>query len=130
MARWVQVRGFTLAEVLVTVAVLAIVLPVALAGVSQATRLAGLTEQRAQALDLAQGKLDELLVDNSWQTGVSAGDFGADHPGYRWQAQVNAWDEANIDEVDVIVGWTSFGRPEKVQLSTLVYTTPGGASTQ
>src|SRR4051812_32907857 len=55
-------RGFTLVEVLATVAFIAIVLPVAMQGISLSVRTAGNARKQAEAAILAQSKLDETLA--------------------------------------------------------------------
>ena len=54
--------GFTLVEVLATISVISIVIPVIMQGISIATGLASITRQRAEVVQLAQSKLDELVV--------------------------------------------------------------------
>lgn len=119
-------RGVTLAEVLATVAIMAVVIPVAMQGISVATGLAGLTRQRAEATALAQSKLNELVVLGEWQTANLSGDFGDAWPDYRWKADVSNWEEADMEQLDVVVSWTSRRGPRQIVLSTLVYTGQGG----
>lgn len=114
-------HGMSLAEVLATIAIVAIVIPVAMQGVSLATALASVTRQRAEATTLAESKLNELMLSGQWQTAALGGDFGADWPGYRWQAAVNNWDEADMRLLEVQVNWSSRGTDREVKLSTLVY---------
>ena len=54
--------AFTLIEVLVTISVISIVIPVIMQGISIAAGLASITRQRAEVISLAQSKLDELVV--------------------------------------------------------------------
>jgi type II secretion system protein I len=114
-------RGFTLAEVLATLAVLAIVLPVVMAALSQSVRVASRTRQRAVALELAQSKLAEVMALGEWQN-AGGGDFGEAYPGFRWALAVAPWDEANTEQVQVQVSWTNQGAAESVTLTTLAYT--------
>jgi prepilin-type N-terminal cleavage/methylation domain-containing protein len=115
-------RGVTLAEVLAAIAIMVIVLPVIMQGISIATGLASITRQRAQATSLAQSKLNELVATNQWQTAALNGDFGADAPGYQWQASATDWEEANLTQLQVSVTWTNRGTPREVILDTLIYT--------
>lgn len=122
-------RGLTLAEVLATIAVIAIVIPIAMKGVSVATSLASATRLRTEATCLAQGKLDELIATGEWETAGLSGDFGAQWPMFRWEAAVNDWDEVDVRLVEVRVTWLSRGQERDVTLSTLLYT-PSEVTTQ
>src|SRR5579862_2433153 len=117
-----ETSGFTLVEVLATVVLMAIVLPVAMRGIGLATKVAGVAEHRAVAAQLAQSKLHELLATSGWQSGTLNGDFSPDQPAYKWRAEMQAWDGSSIEEFDVHVLWTVNGREEQVTLSTLVDT--------
>jgi prepilin-type N-terminal cleavage/methylation domain-containing protein len=138
-------RAFTLIEVLATIALLGIVLPVAMQGVSIATGIASTARHRSEAGALAQSKLGELLATQQWANGgVLSGDFGQDWPDYRWEAQVSEWSVANQlntytsntatvtptppQQLDVRITWRGRTGDQSVQLSTLVYSnqTSGG----
>src|SRR5947209_4673020 len=87
--------GFTLIEVLAALMLVAIVLPVAMRGVSVATAAASAARHRNEAAALAQSKLDELLANmQTQQTQMSSsmsGDFGGDWPEYQWSAELVTW---------------------------------------
>jgi type II secretory pathway pseudopilin PulG len=139
--------GFTFIEVLATIMMLAIVMPVAMKAVSLSTDTARNARARTEAAGLAEAKLAELIATGDWQSGVLSGDFGTDWPQYRWNAQVGTWtppayndngsDPGNtVDEIDLQVFWrTSGGVDRSVTLSTLVYqsnpnnSTSGSSST-
>jgi type II secretion system protein I len=114
-------RGITLVEVLATLTIIAIVLPVVMKGIALATTLAGQTRQRSEATSLAESKMNELIVSGDWQSGQLSGDFGTDWPGYTWHADVAAWDEADLNELHVAVLWTSRSVQRQIVLTTLVY---------
>lgn len=87
--------GFTLVEVLAALMLVAIVLPVAMRGVTVATAAASSARHRNEAAALAQSKLDELLanmqVQQSQMNSSMSGDFGADWPEYQWSAELGTW---------------------------------------
>lgn len=114
-------RGFTLVEVLAALAVIAVLLPAVLRGVSLATALASQTRQRTEAAALAKLKLDELAVTRTWRTGEMTGDFGPDWPDYRWTASTGDWMAGAARELDVTVTWTSRRGEHAMTISTLVY---------
>jgi len=113
-------RGLTLVEVLATMVVVAVVLPVAMRGITLCTSLAGITQERGEATMLAESKLNELQATGDWQYGALAGDFGEDWPDYRWEAYVEEFGELNLDQLHVVVTWTSRGQEREVVLTTLV----------
>lgn len=112
--------GFTLAEVLATLVLLAIVIPVAMQGVSLSVRAASEARRRLVASSLAETMLNELVVTEAWTEGDQMGTF-EDQPGYRWNMQVADWEEMSILQVDVQVLWDSPAGERSVSLSTLVY---------
>jgi len=118
-------RGFTLVEVLATLMLVAIVLPVVMKGASLATGAASTAKRRNEAAGLAEEKLAEFIATNQWQTSSLSGDFGSDWPGYRWQATVQSWPQdtsgAGLQEVDLQVFWTARSRQESLTISTLTY---------
>ncbi len=113
--------GFTLAEVLVSLALVGVLLPTTVAGISLAMRLGSTARHRTEAAMLARSKLDEMLVEGQWQSGNMYGDFGEQWPGYSWQMNVADWEGATCREVTITVHWMSGGREHSTSLSTLKY---------
>ena len=103
-------------------AMVAVILPVAMHGISVVLQLGSDAKRRAEAATLAQSKLDELTATNSWQSSELAGDFGADFPAYHWAAGVQPWNDGLMSEVTVEVSWTSRQRQKSVIVGTLVAT--------
>lgn len=124
-------RGLTLIEVLATMLLMVIVLPVIMHGISLATTAASTSRHRNEATTLAESKLSELLATGSWQSGNLAGDFNPDWPDYQWTAQVQNWTEPDVQELDVNVMWTARNEQQTLTLSALVYpyAAPGSTST-
>jgi len=91
-------RGFTLVEVLATLALAAIVLPPVVHGILLCLSMAGHARDQARAASLAQSKLDELVVSREVYESEMEGDFGEDLPGFTWTAQVNDWDDSGLVE--------------------------------
>jgi prepilin-type N-terminal cleavage/methylation domain-containing protein len=114
-------RGFTLVEVLATIVLMAIVLPVAMHGVSLCLASAQAARQRTEAAGLAESKLNELLATGDWQYGLLSGDFGEAWPQYKWSGSAGAWEDASLQELSVRVYWTSRGQEREVVVTTLVF---------
>src|SRR5690606_5518771 len=113
-------RGVTLMEVLATLLLVAIVLPVALEGVTISMQAAARARPQTEAAALAEMKLNEILAARSTSLLSGSGDFGVDYPDYRWEITAVSQD-LNLYEVTVIIRWTERGMERSYQLSSLVY---------
>ena len=84
--------AFTLVEVLAALLFLAIAVPAIVGALSVASRTSEVAERSSIAGGLAENKLNEMLVDNAWQSAAqSNGDCGADFPFYHWQMSTQTW---------------------------------------
>jgi len=115
-------RAFTLVEVLATLVLVAIILPVAMSGISLALETAGVSRRQTEATALAHAKMEEIVATGQWQNAELAGDFAPDRPEYRWSAQVSQWQGTQLQQLDVQVSWNQRGRDRSVTLTTLAYT--------
>ena len=113
-----NLRGFTLVEVLATMALLAIVLPVTMQALSVSLGAASSARHTTEASGLAQAKLNELISTGQWNS-TSNGDFGTDHPGYRWEI-TSATRDYNLTEISIRVTWQERGQDKQLTLSTLI----------
>lgn len=113
--------GFTFIELLATVVLLGIIMPVAMRSIGLCTRLGGQSRRQIEAASLACTKLTELTSSQDWETGEKSGDFGSEWPGYRWTAVVSNWTDSAVSQFDLTVVWQSQGQQRSVTLSTLVY---------
>jgi prepilin-type N-terminal cleavage/methylation domain-containing protein len=114
-------RGFTIVELLATLVLVGIVLPVVVHGVLLCLDTAAFTTQQAEAAALARSKLDELVVTGEYYESEMEGDFGEDRPEYRWTAFVDEWEDSRLARLDVLVTWTRRQQEHEVVLSTLIY---------
>lgn len=102
--------GVTLIEALVAIALVATVLPVALAAVGDGARTGERARRAVVAQRVAEARLARLLADGSWATAASAGECdpaldGEDAAGLRWQLAVEAWRDPALSRVAVTVAW-------------------------
>jgi len=116
-----RARGFTLVEALAALALAALILPVAMQGVSIAVSAAGAARRQVEAATLAESKLSDLVATGAWQGSERTGDFGTEWPGYTWTAEVSDWNGGPLRLVEVTVAWTARSAKRSVRLSTLVY---------
>ena len=84
-------RGFTLLEVMVALAVLAIALTTLLGSQNQSMFAAGQADFASRSAMLARSKMAEIVAaeDNAVE---QSGDFDELHPGYTWQVTVDTPD--------------------------------------
>jgi prepilin-type N-terminal cleavage/methylation domain-containing protein len=120
-------RGFTLIEALVSMVLLAVILPVAMQGISLALRLGEDAKHRDEAATLAAGKLDELTATGAWNSGPTSGDFGTAWPSYRWTATKQTWVDSNSTQLTVDVFWTARQVERSVSIATLVNSATTGS---
>ncbi len=105
-------RGFTLLEVMVAVALIAVALTTLLVSQSQSVSLANDAKFETMAVLLAQGKINELLTVEAAGLSGDSGDFGEEYPGYAWEAVVSDFviegEEGfskYLKQVDLTVTW-------------------------
>jgi prepilin-type N-terminal cleavage/methylation domain-containing protein len=114
-------KGFTLMEILATIALIALILPVAMKGIALATSVASDSKMKQQAIHLAQNQLAEILIEEEWQDSSQSGEFSDDDSAYRWEMNTSEWSESGLKQIDLTVSWDHRGRENNVTLSTLVY---------
>jgi prepilin-type N-terminal cleavage/methylation domain-containing protein len=115
--------GFTLAEVLAALLLLAIVIPVALQGLRVASTAGEVGQRKMVAARIGNKVLNELKVtgqlQNTGQTGVVQ-DHGIS---YRWTVKNQSWTEDALSQMILATLTVSFpaqGKNYDVHLSTLV----------
>ena len=117
--------GFTLLEVMVAIALIAIALTAVLGSQSQSVSLAGEARFNTTAALLAQSKMAEIELQDPEDLTADSGDFGEDFPGYTWQSSVSnvIFDRADnvsdhLKQVDLTISW---GEEELFQYGLRVY---------
>ena len=117
--------GFTLLEVMVALALIAIALTAVLGSQSQSVSLAGEARFNTTAALLAQTKMAEIELKDPEDLTADSGDFGEDFPGYTWQSSVSnvMFDRADnvsdhLKQVDLTISW---GEEELFRYGLRVY---------
>ena len=154
MAAQARRGGFTLVEILASLLFLAIAVPAIVGALGLASRTSEVAERGSLAGSLAENKLNEMLLDNAWQSvAQSNGDCGADFPYYHWQMSTQTWTGLNntgtgtgatstntstgstgisgLTELSIEVFYPVQGSEHSVRLTTLVNTssTTSGTTT-
>ena len=126
--KWAE-RGFTLLQVMVAVALIAVALTTLLVSQSQTVSLANDAKFETMAALLAQGKMNELLTGQGAGLSGDSGDFGEEYPGYAWEAAVDDFvieSEESVSkylkQVDLTVTWGVY----TYSLRQFHYTAGGG----
>lgn len=127
-------RGFTLIEVLVALAILAMILAAGLQVFSQGTTALGHGQQHALAAELARSKLAELDA-AGFDVGVQSGAFEETEPPMRWTVTVENYPEDELGPTEarnlailavrLDVAWDAGARSREVTLHTLALTGAG-----
>ncbi|MBE0582384.1 MAG: type II secretion system protein [Desulfofustis sp.] len=93
-------RGFTLLEVMVAIAILAIALTTLLGSQSQSMLAAEQADFSARSALLARMKLAEIIAEAD-QSAASSGDFGEQFFGYTWDVEA---DDLDVGDVELLAG--------------------------
>ena len=113
-------KAFTLVEVLVTLVFMGIVLPVAMRGLSLSLAAASHARHMNEAASLAESKLNEIAIEGTLASPETSGDFGPDHPEYRFAVESNARD-FGMTEMIVHVMWNEGAAEKSTSVATLIY---------
>ncbi len=97
-------RGFTLLEVLVAVAVIAVAFTGILGVVGQAADSAGSLRDRTYAMWLAQNRLVQHQLEKDWpsiSTKTGTSDFAGDE--WQWEEQIQSSQHQDIRRIEILV---------------------------
>lgn len=129
-------RGFTFIEVLATLMILSIVLPVIMQGISVSLTAGALAKNESIAAALGHDKLMEMTAQWQGQLAEVAGEFTPDQTGqmdidpkartaFRWQANLSDYD-SNLQLLEITVSWQQRQNQQRsLTVSTLVSSTNG-----
>jgi prepilin-type N-terminal cleavage/methylation domain-containing protein len=112
--------GFTLVEVLAALLMMAIIIPVAMEGMSVASRIGVLGQRKAAAMRVAERVLNEIIVENQTQQASTSGTALDGEISYPWTMKSQAWSEDAMVELTVTVTFVVQGSDYDVSASTLI----------
>ena len=112
--------GFTLAEVLAALALMAIVIPVAVDGLRIASAAGELAVRKAEAARVAERELNEIAVTAA--NGVTAQNGTVQENGhdYQWRLRSELWPQDSMQLLTMDVTFVLRDREYATHLSTLV----------
>jgi general secretion pathway protein I len=113
MRRYSHHNGFTLLEVMVAMAILAIALVAVFRSQAQSISIANEARLATTASFLAQSKMAEI---ESMGVEGTYGDFGEDFSNYRWEVSTSDTELKYLTKVKLIVTWKkgNFARERRV----------------
>ena len=95
--------GFTLLEVMIAMAILAIALVAVFQSQSQSISMVGQARFATTASLLAQSKMAEVETMDPGEINADSGDFGDDFPDYSWKVDLTETQVENVKKIEVTV---------------------------
>ena len=124
LSRGTNCAGFTLAEVLAALVFMAILIPVALEGLSIASRAGEVAARKGEAALLAERLLNQAVVEGSWDKALQNGTARQGIRDFRWTLRSEPWTldpyQSAMRLLTVEVVFTARGQDYPVRMSTLV----------
>ncbi|MDM8515763.1 prepilin-type N-terminal cleavage/methylation domain-containing protein [Desulfobacterales bacterium HSG16] len=118
-------RGFTLLEVMVSIALLAIVLTAIYRLHTQTIAMANATRFYTSAPLLLQSKIGHLQTLSFDSSSAGSGDFGDNFPEYFWKVRIDDVESEYLgdvaDDLKKIMVEVSYGEDEALSYSTTMY---------
>ncbi len=114
--------GFTFAEILVTITIMAAVFPALLKVFNDVSRNQRLTDNRMTALYLMKFKMAEIEMNGFPETGESGGEFGEGSI-FQWQSAVQDVQSEEFDglrRIQVTIMWDHFGQPRSISTYSFI----------
>jgi general secretion pathway protein I len=96
-------RGFTLLEVMIAMAILAIALVAVYQSQSQSLSMAGSSRFLTTASLLAQSRMAEIDAVDPREVTAGSGDFGDAFPDYQWQVEIGETEIALLKKIVLTV---------------------------
>ena len=113
-------RGFTLIEIVVTLAILGLAMPALLRSFTQAAKEQALSENMTTALYLLKFRMAEIEAGGYPDIGEEDGEFG-ENSRYRWNSEVQDIESEEIEGlrlVTVTVIWQEQGKEKSISMNT------------
>lgn len=114
--------GFTLVEILVTLAILSAVLPALLQIFTSTARNQALSDDNTTALYLLKFRMAEIEMNGYPDVGEATGDFG-ENSRYQWRSVVEdiaSEQLQGVRRVQVTVSWQHLGKERSMAMSTFI----------
>ena len=125
--------AFTLAEVLAALVFMAILIPVALEGLSIASRAGEVAARKSEAVLVAETQLNESVLTTNWTSSLQSGEVRQGTHDFKWTLHNDAWTQdpnaTTMRQLSVEVNYSAQGKEYSVRLSSLVDSAPPSIQT-
>ncbi len=114
--------GFTFAEILVTITIMAAVFPTLLKVFNDVSHNQRMTDNRMTALYLMKFKMAEIEMNGFPETGESSGEFGEGSI-FQWQSAVQDVQSEEFDglrRIQLTIMWDHFGQPRSISTYSFI----------
>ena len=112
--------GFTLLEVMMTLAIISIAFVAILRSLGMSVDLSYESKNISLATLLAQGKMAEIEVAGFPEVEEVSEEFGDEYPGFRWEKSISEIGVDGLRKVVVRVFWQESENANNVELITLI----------
>ena len=113
-------EGFTLAEIIVTIAIMAAILPALLKVFSETTRNVALSDNRVTALYLLKFQMAAIEMNGFPEVGPNSGEFG-EGTNFSWESvveDVESEEVIGLRKIGVTVTWEHLGKVQSITMHT------------
>ena len=113
-------EGFTLAEIIVTIAIMAAILPALLKVFSETTRNVALSDNRVTAVYLLKFQMAEIERYGFPEVGQNSGEFG-EGTNFSWESvieDVESEEVIGLRKIGVTVTWEHLGKVRSISMHT------------
>jgi type II secretory pathway pseudopilin PulG len=110
-------------EVLASLLLMAIIIPVAMEGMSVASRVGILGQRKAAAMRVGERVLNELMAEQQTQQNSASGTAYDRDTAYTWTMRVENWPEDAMQQMTVAVSFSVQGNTYEVLVTTLLPST-------
>lgn len=114
-----RTAAFTLVEALAALGFLAIVIPVAVAGLQVASRAGEVAVRKTEAVRVADRLLGEMVATGDWKQAAGGSVREGIHE-FRWKVETRAWEKDALKLVTLQVVYNVQNRDYDVRVSTLL----------
>lgn len=118
--RRLAISAFTLVEILAALLMMAIIIPVAMEGMTTASRVGIMGQRKAAAMRVAERLLNETVIENQTAQAASGGNIVDGDTSYAWTMRSEGWSVDAMTQLTVTVTFIVQGRSYDVSATTLL----------
>lgn len=112
-------EGFSLIELVASMAIFSIGVLACVELYTVSFRSTSDALDYTQAVFLAEGLLEETMMEDYLTVSSDSGDFGKRYPRHSWELEVEETDQEGLLKIHLVVTWTARDVEKKYELTTL-----------